>query len=34
MRKISMTLIVILLFANGLLAQNPDVKFIADTLVV
>jgi len=34
MKKIPMTLVVVLLFANVLVAQNPDVKFIADTLVV
>ena len=34
MKKIPMTLVVILLFANALVAQNLDVKFIADTLVV
>ncbi len=34
MKKIPLTLVVILLFANALLAQNPEVKFIADTLVV
>lgn len=34
MKKIHMTLVVALLFASGLSAQNPDVKFIADTLVV
>lgn len=34
MRKISLALVVVLLFAEGLLAQNPEVKFIADTLVV
>src|SRR5260370_11852821 len=34
MKKITMTLVVVLLFANVLVAQNPDVKFIADALVV
>ncbi len=34
MKKIPMTLVVVLLLANVLVAQNPDVKFIADTLVV
>ncbi len=34
MNKIPLALVVALLFANVLLAQNPDVKFIADTLVV
>ena len=34
MKKIPMTLVVVLLFANVLVAQNLDVKFIADTLVV
>jgi len=34
MKKIPMTLVAVLLFANVLVAQNPDVKFIADTLVV
>jgi uncharacterized protein YggE len=34
MRKIPMTLVIALLLANVLSAQSPDVKFIADTLVV
>jgi uncharacterized protein len=34
MKKIPLTLVVVLLFADALLAQNPEVKFIADTLVV
>jgi uncharacterized protein YggE len=37
MKKIVLNLVVmvvVLLFANVLFAQNPDVKFIADTLVV
>jgi len=34
MKKIPLALVVVLLFANVLLAQSPDVKFIADTLVV
>jgi uncharacterized protein YggE len=34
MKQISMILAAVLLFANALWAQNPDVKFIADTLVV
>ncbi len=34
MKKIPMTVVVVLLFANVLSAQSQDVKFIADTLVV
>ncbi len=34
MKKIPMAVVVVLLFANVLSAQSPDVKFIADTLVV
>jgi uncharacterized protein len=34
MKKLIMTLVVVFLFANATLAQNPEVKFIADTLVV
>jgi uncharacterized protein YggE len=34
MKKIPLALVVFLLFANVLVAQNSDVKFIADTLVV
>src|SRR6266852_766139 len=34
MKKIPLALAVVLLFANSLLAQNPEVKFIADTLVI
>jgi len=34
MKKILVALVVALLFADISLAQNPDVKFIADTLIV
>jgi len=34
MKKLSMSLFVFLLSSNALWAQTPDVKFIADTLVV
>ena len=34
MKKILMALVVVLLFADISLAQNSDVKFIADTLIV
>jgi len=34
MKKIPMAVVVVLLFANVLSAQSPDVKFITDTLVV
>lgn len=34
MKKIALTLVVVSWFANSSRAQNPEVKFIADTLVV
>jgi len=34
MKKILVALVVALLFADISLAQNPEVKFIADTLIV
>jgi uncharacterized protein YggE len=34
MKKIPLALVVVLLLASAVLAQNPDVKFIADVLVV
>lgn len=34
MRRVTLTLVVVLVFANTVMAQNPEVKFIADTLVV
>jgi uncharacterized protein YggE len=34
MRRIPLVLVVLLVFANTVMGQNPDVKFIADTLVV
>jgi len=34
MKKIPLVVVVVLLFLNVLSAQSPDVKFIADTLVV
>jgi len=34
MKRLPMGFIVVLLFANASAAQNPEVKFIADTLIV
>jgi uncharacterized protein YggE len=34
MRRIPLALVMVLVFVNSLSAQNPEVKFIADTLVV